>query len=154
MWAIAFAQENAPDVAKGLAAAPFPAPASMPSLTGTTFIDSNPQVIPKGAKNADAAFDFLRYETTNPQVAADFSQLIGAFPQLKSNVPSYALASDPNYQVFLNGVNSANAHVWPQLPFSTEYGTKLCEAQQAALYGQMTPQQALDNLQAQMSTAH
>ncbi len=152
-WAIAFAQSNVPDLAKSLAAAPFPAPAAMPQLTGTSFIDSNPQVIPAGSKHAAAAFDFIRYETTNPQVTATFAQLIQNLPQLKQT-PSFPLASDPNFQVFINEANSTNAHVWPQLPFSTEYGTKLCEAQQAALYGKSTPQAALDTLQSQMAAAH
>ena len=152
-WAIAFAQSNVPDLAKNLAAAPFPAPAAMPQLTGTSFIDSNPQVIPAGSKHAAAAFDFIRYETTNPQVTATFAQLIQNLPQLKQT-PSFPLASDPNFQVFIDEANSTNAHVWPQLPFSTEYGTKLCEAQQAALYGKSTPQATLDNLQSQMAAAH
>ncbi len=152
-WSIAFAQANVPALAKNLAAAPFPAPASMPQLTGTSFIDSNPQVIPQGAKNAAAAFDFIRYETTSPTVTATFAQLIQNLPQLKQT-PSFPLANDPNFQVFIKEANSTNAHVWPQLPFSTEYGVKLCEAQQAALYGKSTPQAALDNLQSQMAAAH
>ncbi len=152
-WSIAFAQSNVPNLAKNLAAAPFPAPAANPQLSGTSFIDSNPQVIPTGAKNPQAAFDFIRYETTSPQVTATFAQLIQNLPQLKQ-VPSFPLANDPNFQVFIKEADSSNAHVWPQLPFSTEYGTKLCEAQQAALYGKMTPQQALDNLQSQMAAAH
>ena len=151
-WSIAFAQANVPDLAKNLAAAPFPAPAAMPQLTGTSFIDSNPQVIPQGAKNPAAAFDFIRYETTDPQVTATFAQLIQNLPQLQQT-PPFALASDPNFQVFIKEANSSNAHVWPQLPFSTEYGVKLCEAQQATLYGKSTPQQALDDLQTQMAAA-
>ena len=152
-WAIAFAQANVPDLAKNLAAAPFPAPAAEPQLTGTSFIDSNPQVIPQGTKNPAAAFDFIKYETTSPQVTATFAQLIQNLPQLQQ-VPSFPLASDPNFQVFIKEANSSNAHVWPQLPFSTEYGVKLCEAQQAALYGKATPQQALSTLQAAMAAAH
>lgn len=149
-WNLAFTKENAPDTAKDLAAAPFPAPAAQPQLTGTSFLDSNPQAIPAGSKNAAAAFDFISWETTNPTLTASFAQQINALPQLKT-VPDFANLHDPNFQVFLNEANSTNAHVWPQLSFSTEYAVKLCEAQAAALYGTKTPQQALDDLQQQIA---
>jgi multiple sugar transport system substrate-binding protein len=149
-WDLAFTKENAPDAFKDLAAARVPAPAAQSELTGTSFLDSNPQAIPAGSKNAAAAFDFISWETTNPTLTASFAQEINALPQLKT-VPDFANLHDPNFQVFLNEANSSNAHVWPQLSFSTEYSVKLCEAQAAALYGTKTPQQALDDLQKQIA---
>ena len=135
-------------MAKNLAAAPFPAPADRPQNIGSGFIDANPQAIPVGAAHAEAAFDFIAWETTNIDVTNNFAETVDNLPQLKLS-PGFKLASDPNFKVFMDQAASANSHVWPQLPYSTEYQVKMCEAQQAALYGQKTPQQALDDLQAQ-----
>lgn len=151
-WALDYAEANVPQLAKNIGVAPFPAPAGQSSRTGTTFIDTNPQVIPSGAAHPNAAFKFIQWETTNPQVASTFATLVYNLPQLK-NVPNFKLASDPRFRVFMQEADSANAHVWPQLPISTEYGVKLDEAQDAVLYGQETAKSALDGLQQTISAA-
>jgi multiple sugar transport system substrate-binding protein len=148
-WALQYIEANRPSLAADIGVAPFPAPAGMPSLRGTTFIDTNPQVIPRGASDPQAAFAFIKWETTNPQVTATFAQLVANLPQL-GKVPSFPLAKDARFQVFIKEADSHNAHVWPQLPFSTEYGVRLCQAQADALYGKSTAAQALDSLQTTM----
>jgi maltose-binding protein MalE len=140
-------------MAKSLAGAPFPAPADLPQLSGTSFIDANPQTIPTGAAHPDAAFDFIAWETTDPTATANFAQTVDNLPQLKQ-APDFPLLHDPNFKVFMDEAASTNAHVWPQLPYSTEYQVKMCDAQAAALYGQKTPQQALDDLQTQVDAMH
>jgi ABC-type glycerol-3-phosphate transport system substrate-binding protein len=124
----------------------------MSSRRGTTFIDTNPQVIPRGASDPSAAFAFIKWETTNPQVTATFAQLVANLPQLQK-VPAFPLANDARFRVFIDEANSANAHVWPQLPYSTEYGVRLCQAQQAALFGNSTPAKALASLQTTMESS-
>ncbi|HMK97287.1 MAG TPA: ABC transporter substrate-binding protein [Acidimicrobiales bacterium] len=151
-WALQYIEANRPSLASQIGVAPFPAPAGMSALRGTTFIDSNPQVIPRGASDPSAAFAFIKWETTSPEVTATFAQLVANLPQLKK-VPSFPLANDARFRVFINEANSANAHVWPQLPYSTEYGVRLCEAQQAALLGNSTAVQALGSLQTTMESS-
>jgi multiple sugar transport system substrate-binding protein len=152
-WNLTFAAMQAPDMAKYLGAAPFPSPADRAQFTGSSFIDANPQAIPVGAAHADAAFDFIAWETTNVDVTNNFAATVNNLPQLKSS-PGFKLASDPNFKVFIDEAGSENAHVWPQLPYSTEYQVKMCEAQQSALYGEKTPQQALDDLQSLALAMH
>lgn len=151
-WALAYIEANRPSLASQIGVAPFPAPAGMPGLRGTTFIDTNPQVIPRGASDPAAAFAFIKWETTNPQVTATYAQLVANLPQLKV-VPSFPLANDARFRIFINEADSQNAHVWPQLPYSTQYGVQLCEAQADAIYGKTTAAQAMDSLQTTMESA-
>jgi multiple sugar transport system substrate-binding protein len=151
-WALQYIEANRPSLASSIGVAPFPAPPGMSKQRGTTFIDTNPQVIPRGASDPSAAFAFIKWETTNPQVTATFAQLVANLPQLKA-VPSFPLAKDARFQVFIKEANSANAHVWPQLPYSTEYGVRLCQAQAAALYGNTTAAHAMGSLQTTMESA-
>jgi multiple sugar transport system substrate-binding protein len=143
-WNIAFVHENVPSFQVG--AAPFPAPAARRDRTGTSYIDTNPQVIPTGAAHPKEAFEFIKWETTNPQLCAEYATLIINLPQLK-HVPQTPLFKDPNFQVFLKEANGPNAHQLPQTPISTQFGTNLGNAEQAALLGKSTPRQALLGLQ-------
>jgi multiple sugar transport system substrate-binding protein len=42
-------------------AAPFPVPADKPELQGFTFVDMDILIIPKGAKNVEGAWEFIKY---------------------------------------------------------------------------------------------
>lgn len=143
-WNIAFTHENVPSLQVG--AAPFPAPANHANLTGTSYIDTNPQVIPAGSPHPKEAFEFIQWETTNPQLAAEYSTLVVNLPQLKS-VPSTPLFRDPNFQVFVKESAGSNAHQLPMNPISVQFATNLGTTEQAALLGKSTPQQALLDLQ-------
>jgi multiple sugar transport system substrate-binding protein len=144
-WAIQFIKSNVPALASSIGAVPFPAPASDPQNTGASFIDTNPQVIPRGSAHPQQAFDFINWETTNPALTSTFANLVANLPQLK-NVPSFPLEANPGFDVFIRNGATGNVHVWPQLTNSTEYATKLCQAQQSALFGQQSPSQALSSL--------
>ena len=144
-WAIAFIEANVPKLASSIGVAPLPAPAADPQNNGTSFIDTNPQVIPHGAQYPQQAFDFIKWETANVQLASSFANLVANLPQLKS-VPSFPLEKNAGFDFFVRNGASDHVHVWPQLPTSSEYATKLCQAQQAAIYGQQSPSQALASL--------
>lgn len=143
-WNIAFAKENVPSFQIG--AAPFPAPAALSARTGTSYLDTNPQVIPTGAAHPKEAFEFIQWETTNAQLASEFATLVVNLPHLRS-VPQTPLFKDPNFQVFEREAAGPNAHQLPILPISAQFTTNLTNAEQAALLGKNTPQQALDSLQ-------
>jgi ABC-type glycerol-3-phosphate transport system substrate-binding protein len=154
-WNIAFVKENVPSFQIG--AAPFPAPAALASRSGTSYLDTNPQVIPTGAAHPKEAFEFIKWETTNPQLAAEFATLVVNLPHLKK-VPATPLFKDPNFQVFEHEADSANAHQLPILPISAQFTTNLGNAEQSALLGKSTPQQALSSLQSttqqELSSTH
>jgi multiple sugar transport system substrate-binding protein len=134
-------------MASNIGVAPFPSPASKPQLRGTTFIDTNPQVIPSGSKHAQDAFNFIQWETTNPKVTATFANLVYNLPQLKKVPAGFTLTRDPRFKLFMNEANSPNAHVWAQAPNATEYGIKLAEAEESTVYGKSSPTSALSGLQ-------
>jgi multiple sugar transport system substrate-binding protein len=141
-WAIQYAKDNAPAVAAELGVIPLPASSTSPSSAGSTYIDANPQFIPTGSKNAQAAFDFIKWESTNATEAATFSNAIANIPQLKS-VPSYALLSDANYKKYVGIANGTGARSWVQTANSSTYGTNLCQAQDAVLLNNVDPERAL-----------
>lgn len=144
-WALSYIQQNVPSMANDIGVVPFPAPASNASATGTSFIDTNAQVIPTGSKNAQAAYDFIAWETSNPQVTNKFATLVNNLPQLK-DVPDFKLASDPRFKVFMDEANSKNAHAWTPSSVSGEYSSKLAQVESDVLMGKASPQKALDQL--------
>jgi multiple sugar transport system substrate-binding protein len=143
-WNIAFVKDNVPSFQIGTA--PFPAPAGETSRNGTSYIDTNPQVIPAGSPHPAQAFEFIKWETSNPKLASEYATLVVNLPQLK-NAPATALSKDPNYQVFVKEANGPNAHQLPQTAVSSQFATNLGNAEQAALLGKSTPAQALHGLQ-------
>jgi multiple sugar transport system substrate-binding protein len=144
-WALAYIEANVPSLTPSIGVVPFPAPAADPQNNGTSFIDTNPQVIPKGAQYPQQAFDFIKWLTTDPQLASSFANLVANLPQLK-NVPSFPLETNAGFDFFVKNGASDHVHVWPQLAVSSEYQTKLCQAQESALFGQASPTQALASL--------
>lgn len=141
-WTEQYAMTNNPALARNVGVVPLPAPAADPQNTGTTFLDSNPQFIPAGAQNVQAAFDFILWETTNARVTADFSDTVANVPQL-SKVPAFSLEKDPLFQQYVREADSTQAHTWTMSAQSTTYGTDLCQAEQAALVGGKTARAAL-----------
>ena len=146
-WSEQYAKANNPKLAKSVGVVKFPAPSR--ANVGTTFLESNPQFIPRGAKNAQAAFDFIRWETTNASVAARFANTVANIPQLKST-PRFKLQSDPLFNLYVKEAASPQAHVWPQSANSSTYQTALCEAQSAALVGGKSASAALKAVSARL----
>lgn len=141
-WAIQFAKDNAPGLAKQLAVVPFPASDTSAGSAGSTYIDANAQIIPQGSKHVQEAFDFIKWETTNAEETGKFSNDIANIPQLRK-VPDFPLLKDANFAEFVKIANGKNARSWMQTPTSTTYGTNICKAQDAVLLNGQSPQAAL-----------
>jgi multiple sugar transport system substrate-binding protein len=141
-WSIQFTKDNSPKVAAQLGVIPLPPSASAPDAAGSTYIDANAQVIPSGAKNPQAAFDFIAWETSNAQETAAFSNTVANIPQLVS-VPNFSLLQDPNFKEYVTIAHGPGAHSWVQTSSSSTYGTNICQAQDAALLNGTQPAAAL-----------
>jgi multiple sugar transport system substrate-binding protein len=50
-WALQYIDANVPSEASSIGVAPLPAPSGDSQNTGTSFIDTNPQLIPRGASS-------------------------------------------------------------------------------------------------------
>jgi multiple sugar transport system substrate-binding protein len=146
-WSEQYAKANNPKLASEVGVVKFPAPS--PANDGTTFLDSNPQIIPRGSSNPQAAFDFISWETSNPQVTATFANTVANIPQLES-VPKFPLESDQLFDLYVKEASSPQAHVWPQNAKASTYATDLCQAQSSALVGGKSAQAALQNLASQL----
>ena len=149
VWWLDFAP---PTFIPHIGAAPFPAPRGLSQDTGTSFIDTNPQVIPSGTPYKQQAFDFIKFESTDPGVTRYFARNAFNLSQLKS-VPASAISTDPRYKVFVDLASSPNAHVFPRLPFAGEMDTKIQNVEAAVLHDQGTPASALHALQQDLQNA-
>lgn len=144
-WVIAYIEQNNAKLLKDIGVAPMPGPVGNPAGAGTTYIDTNPQVIPTGSKNAQAAWDFIAWETTNPTISGEFATLVANIPQLK-HPKDFMLGKDPLYKVFIAEANSPTAHSWPQTASSSDYLTKLVQVDQSILFGTTSALQAMKQL--------
>jgi multiple sugar transport system substrate-binding protein len=135
-----------------IGAAPFPAPRGLSKYTGTSFIDTNPQVIPANAAHKQDAFDFIKWETTDPSACIYFNQHVFNLPQLRS-VPASAISKDPRFKVFADIAAGPNAHVFPRLSFAGEMVTDIQNTEAAVLHGQGTPAGALQSLQSTLQNS-
>jgi multiple sugar transport system substrate-binding protein len=150
-WTLQYIKANNPSLDKNIGVAEFPAPAGMSQNSGTTFLDTNPQIIPRGSKNVQAAFDFILWETTNAQLTSEFANTVANIPQLQ-HVPAFPLETDARFRVFEQESKSKNAHTWGQSKISSQYSTQLCQAQDSALIGGSSPQSALKTLASQVGS--
>jgi len=148
-WWLDFAP---PKFISQIGSAPFPAPQGLKGLTGTSFIDTNPQVIPAGSAHKQAAFDFIRWETSDPSVDVSFGKRVFNLPQLKS-VPASAISTDPRFKVFVDIAAGPNAHVFPRLGYAGEMITKIQNAEASALNGRGSPASVLQSLQSDLQNS-
>jgi multiple sugar transport system substrate-binding protein len=148
-WVLAFMKSTNPSMVPNIGIEPFPATPGKPSSAGTTFLDTNPQVIPRGSSNPQAAFNFIKWETTNVPLATSFANTVFNVPQLLSaKAPSYPFAS-----IFVKEANSNNAHSWNQSCYSSTYQIDLSNAESQVVLGKSTPSAALKALQSSALSA-
>jgi multiple sugar transport system substrate-binding protein len=95
-WRVAFIAAEHPELQYGTA----PMPAMTASLYGAGYINGTIIGIPKNGKNRDAAWDLVKYLTTNDHALAEFSNGIRNVPSTVSSTKSKELKADPNFATF------------------------------------------------------
>ena len=95
-WRVAFIAAEHPELQYGTA----PMPAATPALYGAGYINGTIIGIPKNGKNRDAAWDLVKYLTTNDHALAKFSNGIRNVPSTASATKSKELKPDPNFATF------------------------------------------------------
>jgi multiple sugar transport system substrate-binding protein len=96
-------------------------------------------VIPQGAKNPDAAYQFIRF-VTDAHGQEELAKVSGMFPTLKSLAGRKDLFP-PDYEFFLSLLPVAQSR--PPLPVGALYWDKLKEAQEAVITNSKKPEEAL-----------
>jgi multiple sugar transport system substrate-binding protein len=96
----AFIKAEHPDLDYGTA--PLPVADSQPDLYGAGYVTGNIVGIPKGAKNKDAAWELVKYLTTDEHALALLSNGLRNVPTTSSSLKSNELTPDTKFKVFLD----------------------------------------------------
>ena len=82
--------------------APMPAADSHPELYGAGYVTGNIIGIPKGAKNKDAAWELIKYLTTDEHGLSVLSNGLRNVPTTTASLQSNELTPDPKFKIFLD----------------------------------------------------
>lgn len=96
----AFIDNEAKDL--DYATAPFPVADSQPELYGAAFTTGTIIGVPKGAENAGAAWELIKYLTTETTPLVDLSNSLNNVPTTTTAIQSPDLIASPQYQTFLD----------------------------------------------------
>lgn len=105
-------------------------------------------VIPEGAKNAEGAWEFMKWWTTQPENGVNFGKIAGWIPANIEAANDPYFTEDPHYSAFIETLEYAD--VRPSVEgFSDVEGKALVPALEQFMAGELTAQQALDQAQEQ-----
>lgn len=110
-WRTAMLATDAPDLAYGTA--PFPAADDRPELYGAGFISGTVIGIPRGSKHPKAAWELVKYMTTDPDALVTLSNAIRNVPSTLPALKSPKLKKDANFQTFLDIFANPNSTALP-----------------------------------------
>jgi len=144
VWMHNFIEKYAPDLDWGVA--PFPA-ADPVAGKDTTLVESDVLVIPRGARHAEEAFEFMAYLCRRgPAEKLAVGQ--HKFTALRDVSPDfYARHPNPHIREFVRLANSPQARAVPRLSIWREYQEELRVAAGNALWLVTPPEVALAQVQ-------
>ena len=96
----AFIKAEHPDLNYGTA--PMPVSDSHPELYGAGYVTGNIVGIPKGAKDKEAAWELVKYLTTDQHALSVLSNGLRNVPTTTASLKSNELTPDPKFKVFLD----------------------------------------------------
>lgn len=102
--------------------------------------------IPKGAANRDAGWEFMRWLCASPEGTRLVGEATGLFPGYKASPYLQSVRGKKHYGKFLRILEECR-HQRPVMPVQARYMRELSRAVDAAVYGKLTPQQALARAQ-------
>lgn len=112
-------------------------------------VDENPawvsgwrNFIPKGAKQPEEAWKFLKFMAVDPEGAKIWYDLRGVFSGWKDSPALDNLRNHPENSIYLDVLATAR-HVKPLIPVSSFYQTTIQKEVEEALYGRKTVAEAL-----------
>ena len=118
-WRVSFIKHEHPELQYGTA--PMPVDDTKPNLYGSGYINGTIIGIPKNGKNRDAAWDLVKYLTTNDHALARFSNGIRNVPSTKSSSVSPELIPDKNFSTFLKIFTNPNSTTSPITPIGADH---------------------------------
>lgn len=119
-----------------------PVPGLTPELLGSTWTDVSTLFIPTNSANKEAAAVFLKY-LISPPAMEKFSHVLGNLPARLTLAESAVYEDLPNFDVWLEALDSPNNNGLPPALYMAEYNTDLVSAFDQVLQGSQTPEEAL-----------
>ncbi|MFD0619760.1 ABC transporter substrate-binding protein [Paenibacillus sp. GCM10027629] len=133
-WLPTFIKQFAPNLNYGIA--PIPYDDANPNLINPGNVTTSVFYIPKGVKNPDASWKFLKW-LTEPEQMGEFTAALGNLPTRTSLLDNPIYASVPGFKEFLAYSQSPNLHSFPATAFANEYMTEFTDQYNAILRGKI-----------------
>lgn len=117
-------------------------------------ISGNFMIVPSSAKQKDGAWQFVKFWSglDDPERAAAFYNMGGWLPLTPAVVNSKAysawLRENPQFQAFLDILTSSNCRAMSTVPYLQFMNDQIGRAEDRAVRGLVTPEQALSDLEA------
>ncbi|GAA2633945.1 extracellular solute-binding protein [Dactylosporangium fulvum] len=108
-YRIAFAKDQAPDLQFGVA----PMPASTADRYGAGYVTGNVIGISRSAKNPEAAWELIRYLTTDTKAIVKLSNSLKNIPSTKDALASPDLKTDAEFKTFVDIFNHPKTTTTP-----------------------------------------
>nr|WP_241756216.1 ABC transporter substrate-binding protein [Actinomadura sp. RB99] len=121
-WRTKFMQEEAPKVDYGTA--PAPVPDGQDARYGSGFVTGTVIGIPRGAKHRAAAWEFIRYLTTDTGALVTFANALGNVPTTIASLSSPDLSLPPQFRTFLDIFKNPASATTPPTPNGNDYVVK------------------------------
>jgi multiple sugar transport system substrate-binding protein len=103
-------------------------------------------VIPKTAKNKDAAWDFIKWWTTNPEVGIEFAKISNWLPANKEAAQDSYFMDNEKYKAFVETMDFAN--IRPTVPGYSDLEKLAVNPQlENFISGRTSAEEALSNAQ-------
>jgi multiple sugar transport system substrate-binding protein len=108
-YRIAFAKDQSPDLKFGVA----PMPASTSDRYGSGYVTGNVIGISKTAKNPEAAWELIKYLTTDTKAIVKLANSLKNIPSTKDALASPDLKLDPDFKTFVDIFNHPKSTTTP-----------------------------------------
>ncbi|TYB41410.1 ABC transporter substrate-binding protein [Actinomadura chibensis] len=118
-WRTKFIQEEASGLDYGTA--PAPVSDDRASSYGGGFVTGTVIGIPRGAKHAQAAWEFVQYLTTNTEALVTFANALGNVPSTIPSLSSTRLTLPPQFRTFLDVFKNPASSTTPPTPNGNDY---------------------------------
>jgi multiple sugar transport system substrate-binding protein len=108
-YRLAFLKDQTPNLKYGVA----PIPTTDPARYGGGYVTGNVMGISKNAKNPEAAWELIKYLTTDDKAVTKLANLIKNVPTTTTALADPTLNADPDFKVFLGIFTNPNSMTTP-----------------------------------------
>lgn len=132
-------RQYAPDLDYGMA----PLPGMPDGEIGSSWVGGWTLAVPRGCRNRELAWDFIRWICATPEGTAAVVEETGNLPGFRKSPGIDVVRRNPRLRIFADILDTSR-HQRPVMPAEAFLMGALDRAVSRALYGRQTPKQALD----------